>query len=64
MLKQVLEMTFLRVDSHMTRHDKIFVCVYDMLEFTVVIQRQLTTKTVPSGLKESDVFPFVHVVAC
>ena len=27
-------MTLLQVDSHMTRHDKMFVCVYDMLEFT------------------------------
>jgi hypothetical protein len=62
MLKQVLEMTFLRVDSHITHHGKIFVYVYDMLEFTVVSHRQLTTKTM-FGLKEKCVFPFVHVVA-
>jgi hypothetical protein len=55
-------MTFLRVDSHTTRHNKIFVYVYDMLEFTVVSYRQLTTKTVSFGLKEN-VFPFVHVVS-
>jgi len=60
MLKQVL----LQVDSHMTCHDKIFVYVYDMLEFTVVSHRQLSTKTVSSGLKEKNVFPFVHVLAC
>jgi hypothetical protein len=56
-------MTFLWVDSHITRHDKIFVYVYDMLEFTVVSHRQLTTKTILFGLKEKYVFPFVHVVA-